>query len=468
MLARLLVSTLLLAAAAGAADKPNFIVLFADDLGYGDLSVYGSPNIRTPRIDRLAAEGVKLTDFYAVSPVCTPSRAGLLTGRYPVRSGMVRVLFPREEAGLPASEVTVAEALQKQGYATALIGKWHLGDRPEHSPLRHGFDVRFGLPFSNDMTRPHTTWPEPLRLYTQDDVLEEGVDQATLTRRYVDRAIAFVEENRQKPFFLYLPFSMPHWPWFATEEFDGRSPKGPYGDAIEEIDANVGRLLDALDRLGLREDTLVVFTSDNGGSGRQGAGSNGTLRGFKGQVYEGGMREPFLVRWPGKVPAATVRHGIACTMDLFPTLVKLAGGAPPSDRPFDGLDIGSLLWGDGSSPRRDLYYWSHNWESEPQLLAVREERWKLHFKDLYEWPQKTFQATELYDLEEDPSERFDLKADHPEIVERLTAKAKKFHAETEMGALPPVHFPPGSPGSPRNGGVSRAEQRAKAKAGKTP
>lgn len=342
---RLLPLLLLLVAALPAQDQPNFVVIFADDLGYGDLSSYGSPNIRTPHIDTLARDGVKLTDFYSASPVCTPSRAGLLTGRYPVRSGMVRVLFPREEAGLPAGEITIAEALQQQGYATAMIGKWHLGDRPEHSPLRHGFDVRYGLPFSNDMTRPHTSWPEPLRLYTQDDVAEEGVDQSTLTRRYVDRAIEFIEANREGPFFLYLPFSMPHWPWFSTEEFDGRSLKGPYGDTIEEIDANVGRLLAALSRLGLDEETLVIFTSDNGGAGRQGAGSNGTLRGFKGQTYEGGMREPFLARWPGKIPAGEVRHGLASTMDLFPTLVKLAGGEPPSDRPFDGVDLWPLLSG---------------------------------------------------------------------------------------------------------------------------
>ena len=458
---RPLLAAVLLSVSVQAADKPNFILVLADDLGYGDLSVYGAPNIRTPHLDRLAAEGVKLTDFYSVSPVCTPSRAGLLTGRYPVRSGMVRVLFPREQAGLPAQEITLAEALGELGYATAMIGKWHLGDRPEHSPLRHGFDVRFGLPFSNDMTRPHTSWPEPLRLYSQDDALEEGVDQTTLTQRYVDRAIQFLEDSKPGPFFLYLPLSMPHWPWYSSQEFDGRSLQGPYGDTIEEIDANIGRLLAVLDRLGLADDTLVMFTSDNGAAGRPGAGSNGALRGFKGQVFEGGMREPFLARWPGKIPAGAVAHGLACTMDLFPTLVKLAGGAPPSDRPFDGVDIAALLRGEGPSPRQDLYYWSHNWESEPQLLAVRDGRWKLHFEDLYEWPQETFQPTELYDLHADPAERFDLAKQHPEIVERLTRKARKFHADTRMGALPPTHFPPGSPGSPRSGGVSRAEQRAK-------
>ena len=464
---RLLTLLLLLAATASAQQKPNLILIFADDLGYGDLSVYGSPNIRTPHIDTLARDGVKLTEFYAVSPVCTPSRAGLLTGRYPVRSGMVRVLFPREEHGLPEEEITVAEALKEQGYATAMIGKWHLGDRPKHSPLRHGFDVRYGLPFSNDMTRPHTSWPEPLRLYVQDDVAEEGVDQSTLTRRYVDRAIEFVEENRDGPFFLYLPFSMPHWPWFATEEFDGRSQKGPYGDTIEEIDANVGRLLGKLASLGIEEETLVLFTSDNGGSGREGGGNNGTLRGFKGQTYEGGMREPFLARWPGKIPAGEVRAGIATTMDLFPTLVKLAGGAPPTDRPFDGVDIWPLLSGQGPSPRQDLYYWSHNWESEPQLLAVREGRWKLHFADLYEWPQKTFQPSGLYDLQADPSERFDLSAEHPQIVSRLREKAQRFHADTAMGALPSTHFPPGSPDRAYTG-VTRAERRAKAVASPGP
>jgi arylsulfatase A-like enzyme len=456
---RMLLLALALAAAA-AAQRPNFVVLFADDLGYGDLGVYGSPNIQTPNLDRMAAEGVKLTDFYSVSPVCTPSRAGLLTGRYPVRSGMVRVLFPREEVGLRESEITLAEALKAQGYATGMFGKWHLGDRPRHSPLRHGFDYRYGLPFSNDMTRPHTSWPEPLRLYEGDEVVEEGVDQTTLTKRYTEKAAAFLEQHQDKPFFLYLPYAMPHWPWFASQGFHGKSVKGPYGDAVEEVDWSAGEILAALRRLGLEENTLVIFTSDNGGSGRQGAGSNGTLRGFKGQTYEGGQREPFLARWPGKIPAGSLRTGLAAMVDLYPTLIGLAGGSSPSDRPMDGVDMWPMLSGAGPSRRDTFHYWSHNWDSEPQLAAIREGRWKLHFADKLEWPQRTFEPTELYDLNADPSERFDLSKQHPEVVRRLAEKAKRFHAGVELAEMPPAHFPPGSPDRPPGGVKTRAERRA--------
>ena len=456
---RLVLSILLLAAAA-AAQKPNFVVLFADDLGYGDLGVYGSPNIHTPNLDRMAAEGLKLTDFYSVSPVCTPSRAGLLTGRYPVRSGMVRVLFPREEAGLPEREITLAEALKEQGYSTGMVGKWHLGDRPRHSPLRNGFDYRYGLAFSNDMTRPHTSWPEPLRLYEGDDVVEEGVDQTTLTKRYTEKAIGFLERHQREPFFLYVPYSMPHWPWFSSEGFHGKSVKGPYGDAIEEVDWSAGEILKALERMGLSDDTLVIFTSDNGGAGREGAGSNGLLRGFKGQTYEGGQREPFLARWPGKIPAGSVSSGLGAMIDIFPTLLRLAGGGPPADRPFDGVDMWPILSGSGPSQREGFLYWSHNWDSEPQLAAIREGRWKLHFADKLEWPQRSFEPTELYDLAADPSERFDLAKSHPEVVRKLTEKARSLHAGIEFAEMPPAHFPPGSPDRPPGGVKTRAERRA--------
>ena len=434
-----------------AADTPpNIVLIFADDLGYGDLGVYGSPNIRTPNIDRLAFDGVKLTDFYSVSPVCTPSRAGLLTGRYPVRSGMTRVLFPREEFGLPDSEITVAEVLKQQGYATALVGKWHLGDRPEHSPTRHGFDYRYGIPFSNDMTRPHANWPEPLRIYEQDEVVIEGVDQSQITRLYTEKAIRFIEKNKDGPFFLYLPHSMPHWPWFSSEDFDGHSVKGPYGDAVEEIDWSTGEILKALERYGLDDNTLVIFTSDNGGStGR--AGNNGTLRGRKGQTWEGGMRVPFIARLPGRIPAATVRGGISCAIDLFTTLIALAGAQVPDDRPIDGVNLWPMLGGEGESPRDHLYYFSHNWESRPQLAAVRVGRWKLHFKQYWDWPQTKFEPTELYDLNGDPSEAKDRFADHPEIVAELARRARMFHAGIEFGESPPVHYPPGAPDRPYGG-----------------
>ena len=437
-------------ALAAADSPPNIVLILADDLGYGDLGVYGSPNIRTPNLDRLAVEGVKLTDFYSVSPVCTPSRAGLLTGRYPVRSGMVRVLFPREEFGLPDSEITLAEALGAKGYATAMVGKWHLGDRPAHSPLRHGFDYRYGLPFSNDMTRPHATWPEPLRIYEQDEVVIEGVDQSQITKLYTRKAVDFIEKNKSGPFFLYLPHSMPHWPWFSSKDFDGRSIKGPYGDTVEELDWSTGEILHALKRNGLETNTLVIFTSDNGGSGGR-AGNNGLLRGAKGATWEGGMRVPFIARWPGKIPAATVRSGMGCMMDLFTTLIAAAGAHAPADRPIDGVDLWPLLSGSGDSPRDHLYYFSHNWESRPQLTAVRVGRWKLHFKPYWDWPQTKFEPTELYDLHDDPSERTNRAAEREAVVQDLARRARTFHAAVQFGEAPPVHYPPGAPTRPYRG-----------------
>ena len=445
---------------AAAEGPPNFVLIFADDLGYGDLGVFGSPNIRTPNIDRLAFEGVKLTDFYSVSPVCTPSRAGLLTGRYPVRSGMVRVLFPREEFGLPDSEITLAEVLKEKGYATALVGKWHLGDRPEHSPTRHGFDYRYGIPFSNDMTRPHSSWPEPLRIYEQDEVVIEGVDQSQITKLYTDKAISFIEKNKDGPFFLYLPHSMPHWPWYSSEKFDGGSIQGPYGDTVEEIDWSTGEILKALKRNGLDDNTLVIFTSDNGGSSSRRAGirsasrtsgNNGTLRGRKGQTWEGGMRVPFIARLPGRIPAATVRSGISCAIDLFTTLIELAGARIPDDRPIDGVNLWPMLSGEGPSPRDHLYYFSHNWESRPQLAALRVGRWKLHFKLHWDWPQTKFEPTELYDLNGDPSESMDQFADYADIVAELARRARTFHAAVEYGEMPGVHYPPGAPERPFGG-----------------
>ena len=458
--ALLLLPALFLGNLAAAEGPPNIVLIFADDLGYGDLGVYGSPNIRTPNIDRLAFAGVKLTDFYSVSPVCTPSRAGLLTGRYPVRSGMTRVLFPREEFGLPDSEITVAEVLKGKGYATALVGKWHLGDRPEHSPTRHGFDYRYGIPFSNDMTRPHATWPEPLRIYEQDEVVIEGVDQSQITRLYTEKAISFIEKHKDGPFFLYLPHSMPHWPWFSSEKFDGRSIQGPYGDTVEEIDWSTGEILKALKRNGLDDNTLVIFTSDNGGSSSRGtgaraasrtSGNNGTLRGSKGQTWEGGMRVPFIARMPGRIPAATVRSGISCAIDLFTTLIELAGGQVPGDRPIDGVNLWPMLSGEGPSPRDHLYYFSHNWESRPQLAAVRAGRWKLHFKLHWDWPQTKFEPTELFDLNGDPSETTDRTEDHPDVVAELARRARTFHAGVEYGKAPPVHYPPGAPERPYGG-----------------
>ena len=417
---------------------PNFVVILADDLGYGDLRVYGHPTIRTPRIDRMAAEGVRLTEFYSAAPACTPARAALLTGRYPIRSGLVRVLVPKEKWGIPASEITLAEALKEQGYATACIGKWHLGGRRPFRPLRNGFDYFYGLLHSNDMSfLPALKWPR-IDLLRNDKVIESPAKVKTLTRRYTEEAIRYIEQHRDQPFFLYLAHTMPHEPVRPSDEFRGKSAYGPYGDVVEEIDWSTGEVLRTLRRLGLDENTLVVFTSDNGPSlvgarnGKKSAGSAGTLRGGKATTWEGGMRVPLIARWPGQIPSGAVRGGIATTMDLFTTFLTLAGGQIPSDREIDGKDITPLLKGSAQSPHQALYYYFRR-----RLFAVREKQWKLHLfkRDLSPKgkPQPPVRCSEpeLYDLSSDPSEMEDLASKHPELVARLAEHARAFHAGIE-------------------------------------
>src|SRR6266545_4675624 len=333
--------------------KPNFILILADDLGYGDLACYGSTKNRTPVLDRMAKEGIRFTGFYAIANVCTPTRASILTGCYPQRVGLHRnekgqqVLFPENRRGISDGEITIAELLRRLGYATGCIGKWHLGDQPPFLPTRHGFDSYFGIPYSNDMGR--TARPKgkenlfpPLPLLRDAKVIETEPDQALLTKRYTDEAIAFITKNKDRPFFLYLPHTMPHAPLFASAKFRGKSANGILGDVIEELDWSTGRILDTLKTLGLDEHTLVCFTSDNGGANRP-ATSNAPLRGTKGTTWEGGHRVPFIARWPGHIPAAKVSDEIAVTFDFLPTFAKLAGGAAPADRVIDGKDIGPLL-----------------------------------------------------------------------------------------------------------------------------
>ncbi len=418
--------------------SPNFVVILSDDLGYGDLGVYGQPTIQTPRIDRMAAEGVRLTEFYSAAPACTPARAALLTGRYPIRSGLVRVLVPKEKWGIPASEITLAEALKERGYRTACIGKWHLGGRRPFRPLRNGFDYFYGLLHSNDMSfLPALKWPR-IDLLQNDRVIESPAKVKTLTRRYTEEAIRYIEQHRDRPFFLYLAHTMPHQPVRPSEEFRGRSAYGPYGDVVEEIDWSTGEILEALRRLGLDENTLVVFTSDNGPSlvggtnGRKTRGSAGALRGGKATTWEGGMRVPLIARWPGQIPAGKTRGGIATMMDLFATFLTLAGGRIPSDREIDGADIAPLLRGSGQSPHQAFYYYFRN-----QVFAVREKRWKLHLfkRDVNHkgkpQPPVRCREPELYDLSSDPSETRNLARKHPELVARLADQAQSFHAGIE-------------------------------------
>ncbi|MFN0102431.1 MAG: sulfatase [Bryobacteraceae bacterium] len=344
-----------------AARPPNVILIYADDLGYGDLSCYGSP-IATPNLDRMAEEGVRFTQFCSTSAVCSPSRAALLTGRYPVRYGIPRVLVPSDRDGLPESETTIAQMLKDAGYATMCIGKWHLGSRPEFSPTRRGFDHYYGLLYSNDM------WPRSL--YEDADVVEQTARLSFLTRQYTEQAVKFINRNREKPFFLYLPHTAPHIPLEASPDFAGRSGQGVYGDVVQELDWSVGRILQTLKDAGLDENTLVMFSSDNGPWYQ---GSPGRLRGRKGSTYEGGMRVPFLARMPGRIPAGRVVDTFASTMDVLPTVGGLSGAARPG-LPLDGVDIWPLLAGQGTPPAREIFLYFN----DEFLQCARAGDWKLH------------------------------------------------------------------------------------------
>lgn len=417
---------------------PNIVLIFADDLGYADLGCYGAKGYATPNLDRLAREGTRFTDFYVAQPVCSASRAALLTGCYPNRIGIQGALDPQARHGINPEELTLAELLKSKGYATAAYGKWHLGHHPAFLPTRHGFDDYFGLPYSNDMWPKHPTarsFPD-LPLIEGEKTVELNPDQHLLTRRYTERAVRFIEQNRERPFFLYLPHSMPHVPIFASDKFRGKSPRGLYGDVIQELDASVGDLTAVLKRHGLEKNTLVIFTSDNGPwlSYGEHAGSPGPLREGKGTTFEGGIRVPAVFRWPGRVPAGKLVHEPAMTTDLLPTLARLAGAEVPSTRRIDGKDIGPLLTGKkrARSPHETLYFY---WGGE--LQAVRSGRWKLHFPHSYPsldgkpggrdgrpavYAQKQI-GLALFDLEKDPGETTNLAAEQPEVVDRLTRLA---------------------------------------------
>ncbi|MBD3266686.1 sulfatase-like hydrolase/transferase, partial [bacterium] len=346
--------------------QPNIIVILCDDLGYADIEPYGAKNHQTPHLNRMAAQGRQFTDFYVTSGVCSPSRASIMTGCYPRRVGLHQnetgawVLFPGNKRGLNPKEVTIAEILKNAGYATAAVGKWHLGDQPEFLPTKQGFDSYFGIPYSNDMghqDRPKPYhWP-PLPLLKDEEVIEEEPNQAYITRRYTTASLRFIEENKDRPFFLYLAHTMPHWPQYSSPKFAGKSDNGAWGDAVEEIDWSTGRILDTLKELNLEKNTLVVFLSDNGGAVHHGA-SNAPLTGGKGTTWEGGHRVPCLAWWPGQIPKSTSSSELATSMDFLPTFAQLAGGQPPQDRVIDGKNIWPLLAGQkGATSPHDAYYY---------------------------------------------------------------------------------------------------------------
>lgn len=422
----------------------NFIVIFTDDQGYGDLGCYGHPTIKTPNIDRMAAEGQRWTSFYTAANVCTPSRAGLLTGRLPIRSGMcsdrIRVLFPDSDGGLPHTENTIAKLLKGAGYRTAAIGKWHLGHLPQYLPTSHGFDSYFGIPYSNDMDRVSTLPPREaimnakaeyfnVPLMRNEEIVERPADQNTITKRYTEEAIKFISENKKKPFFLYLAHSLPHVPLFASEDFRGTSERGFYGDVIEEIDWSVGQILNALKKEKLDKKTVVIFTSDNGPwvLYDEHGGSAGLLFGAKGTGYEGGQRVPAVFWAPGKIKPGVI-SAMGSTLDLLPTITKMAGVSVPADRIYDGYDLTSVLREGGKSPREEMLYYHGT-----RIFAARKGAFKLYFYENnpggYPERMRKLDTLQLYNIQHDPSEKYNIAEQNPEIIREIEALVQQ-HRET--------------------------------------
>jgi len=444
-----------------AREKPNFIVIFADDLGYGDLGAFGHPTISTPHLDKMAYEGQKWTNFFVAAPVCTPSRAGLLTGRLPIRSGMCsdkrRVLFPNSNGGLPQSEITIARLLKDNGYKTAAVGKWHLGHKSPHLPTDHGFDSYYGIPYSNDMDKvektDHFTLAENERyqaynvpLMRNDSIIERPADQRTITKRCTEEAVEKIKSFKDDPFFIYLAHSLPHIPLFRSEKFKDVSLAGIYGDVIEEIDWSVGRIMETLKEEGIAENTLVIFTSDNGPWHifKTHGGSAGMLRGAKGGTFEGGMREPTIFWWPENIKPGVVME-MGTTMDLLPTFCSLSNTKLPENRVYDGYDISPVIKGTGKSERDIVFYYRGE-----QVYAIRKGDYKAHFITQLEYGSRTAQKITdpeieisneptvqdpplLYNVNVDPAERYNIAADHPEVIAEI-----KIILEEHLNGIEPV------------------------------
>jgi arylsulfatase len=444
---------------------PNIVLILTDDQGYGDLGCYGAKDIRTPVLDQMARDGMRFTDFYVSQAVCSASRASLMTGCYANRVGLEGALNPTSKIGISAGELLLPQLCKQKGYATAIYGKWHLGHQPPFNPIRHGFDEFFGLPYPNDCSNKYhpivRTFP-PLPLLEGEKVVKEEPDQSQFTRQFTERSIQFIEKNKDRPFFLYLAHVMPHVPIFASEKFRGKSKGGPYGDVIEELDWSVGEVLAALKKQGLEESTWVIYTSDNGPNISYGnhAGSAGPLRGGKLTCFEGGVRMPCLMKWPGRIPAGRVCHEVCTTMDLLPTIASRIGGRLP-EQAIDGKDIWPLLSGQegAKSPHEAFYYFA-----DSELQAVRSGDWKLHLPHRYlvvnGAPGKDGKPAgfdkltpesldkhglegvasrhgyrvekgglELYNLRDDIGETKNVAGQHAEVVKRLEALAEKARGE---------------------------------------
>jgi len=409
------------------AGKPNIILINCDDLGYGDLGCYGSQVNKTPALDRLAAEGVRFTDFYMASPVCSPSRGAMLTGCYPRRIGFGTfegrwVLYPGQAVGLNPSEITFARLLLNAGYATKIVGKWHCGDQKEFLPTRHGFESYYGLPYSNDMgVRKKDDKFPPLPLLRDEEVIQQQPDQAALTERYVEESVRFIRANARRPFFLYLAHMHVHLPIYAPERFLKSSGNGKYGAAVECIDWAAAVIMHELKTLGLDENTLVIFTSDNGSICRGHGGSNGPLRGIKATTWEGGQRVPCIMRWPAKIPKGMVCKELAASLDFYPTFAAIGGAALPDDRIIDGKNILPLMQSAGAKSPRELFFYY----MRDKLEAVRNSEWKLHVRK-QDWTQagqkEDQEIKELYNLRSDPGETRNLYSDYPEVVKELELK----------------------------------------------
>jgi arylsulfatase A len=430
----ILLSALLLLPALVMAAAPNIILIYVDDLGYGDLGSYGSEKNDTPHIDRLAKEGIRLTDHYSASPVCTPSRAALLTGCYPGRVGFdvfgekknMWVLFPAGAEGLHPDERLLPELLREKGYATSHVGKWHLGDQPEHLPTRHGFDSYYGIPYSNDMciTVNRRKFP-PMPLLRDETVIQAQPTQAALIERYTEEAVSFIRAKRDQPFFLYLAHLHVHLPHYVMEPFVSQSRNGRYGAAVAAVDWSTGVLMAELRSLGIEDNTILIFTSDNGSRARDEGGSNAPLRGHKGQTWEGGMRVPCIIRWPAAIPAGTVSGELSTAMDFYPTLAAIAGHDSPTLPKHDGVNLLPVWRGDdgAKSPREHFFYFMRD-----TLHAVRSGPWKLrHAFD--QGDGSDADRLELYDLSQDIGESRDVAARHPDVVKRLVEAMAGIRAE---------------------------------------